>query len=70
MGGFIQLMSQTAMNKGVYLSEIEELYKVNPTIRQRLQDFIEFLKKSENQDKSIANLSATKTQISSSIGKI
>lgn len=70
MGGFIQLMSQTAMNKGVYLSDIEELYKVNPTIRQRLQDFIEFLKKTENQDKPIANLSATKAQISNSIGNL
>ena len=70
MGGFIQQMSQTAMNKGVYLSDIEELYKVNPTIRQRLQDFIEFLKKSENQDKPIANLSAAKAQISNSIGNL
>jgi hypothetical protein len=70
MGGFIQLMSQTAMNKGVYLSDIEEFYKVNPTIRQRLQDFIEFLKKSDNQDKAIANLSATKAQISNSIGNL
>lgn len=70
MGGFIQLMSQTAMNKGVYLSDIEELYKVNPSIRQRLQDFIEELKTAENQEKSIANLSATKAQISNSIGNL
>jgi hypothetical protein len=39
MGDFIHLMSQTAMNKGVYLSDIEELYQVNPIIRNRLQDF-------------------------------
>ena len=70
MGGFIQLMSQTAMNKGVYLSDIEDLYKVNPTVRQRLQDFIEQLKNSGNQDKSIANLSATKAQITNSIGNL
>lgn len=70
MSGFIQLMSQTAMNKGVYLSDIEELYKVNPTIRLRIQDFIELLKKSENQDKSIANLAASKAQISNSIGNL
>ena len=70
MGGFIQLMSQTAMNKGVYLSDIEDLYKVNPTLRQRLQDFIEDLKNSGNQDKQIANLSATKAQITNSIGNL
>ncbi|WP_264558945.1 hypothetical protein [Flavobacterium sp. N2270] len=70
MGGFIQLMSQTAMNKGVYLSDIEELYKLNPSIRQRVQDFIEQLKTTENQEKSIANLSATKAQISNSIGNL
>lgn len=70
MGGFIQLMSQTAMNKGVYLSDIEELYEVNPSIRQRVQDFIEHLKTTENQEKSIANLSATKAQISNSIGNL
>ena len=70
MGGFVQLMSQTAMNKGVYLSDIEELYKVNPTIRLRLQDFIDLLKNCENQDKPIANLCATKAQISNSIGNL
>ncbi len=70
MGGFIQLMSQSAMNKGVHLSDLGDLYKVNPIIRQRLQDFIDNLKKSENQDKSIANLSATKAQISNSIGNL
>lgn len=70
MGGFIQLMSQTAMNKGVYLSDIEDLYKVNPTLRQRLQDFIEDLKNSGNQDKQVANLSATKAQITNSIGNL
>lgn len=70
MGGFIQLMSQTAMNKGVYLSDIEDLYKVNPTLRQRLQDFIEYLKNSGNQNKQIANLSATKAQITNSIGNL
>ena len=70
MGGFIQLMAQTAMNKGVYLSDIEDLYKVNPIIRQKLQEFIEHLKNFENQDKSIANLSATKAQISNSIGNL
>ncbi len=70
MGGFIQLMSQTAMNKGVYLSDIEDLYKVNPTLRQRLQDFIENLKNSGNQDKQVANLSATKAQITNSIGNL
>ena len=70
MGGFIQLMSQTAMNKGVYLSDIEDLYKVNPTLRHRLQDFIEYLKNSGNQNKQIANLSATKAQITNSIGNL
>lgn len=70
MGGFIQLMAKTAMNKGVYLSDIEDLYKVNPIIRQKLQEFIEHLKNFENQDKSIANLSATKAQISNSIGNL
>ena len=70
MGGFIQLMAQTAMNKGVYLSDIEDLYKVNPIIRQKLQEFIEHLKNFDNQDKSIANLSATKAQISNSIGNL
>lgn len=67
MSEFIQIMSQTALNKGIYLSDIEDTYKVNPLIRRRLQDFIELLKTSSNYDVSVANLAAAKIKISLSI---
>ena len=70
MSGFIQLMASTAMNKGVYLSDLESLYKVNPEIRKKLQEFIEILKSNDNDGKAIANISAAKAQVSNSIGNL
>jgi len=69
MGGFIKLMADTAMRKGVYLSQIENVYKVNPTIRNDLQSFIELLNQT-NDKKAISNVAAAKAQISLSIGNL
>lgn len=67
MSGFIQLMANTAMNKGVYLSDMGETYKVKPEIREKLQSFIDVLKKRADEDKAIANVAAAKAQVSNSI---
>jgi hypothetical protein len=64
MSGFIQLMANTAMNKGVYLSDMGETYKLKPEIREKLQSFIDVLKKREDEDKAIANIAAAKAQVS------
>ncbi|SHF41644.1 hypothetical protein [Pedobacter caeni] len=69
MGGFIRLMADTAMNKGVYLSDLGDVYRVNPEIRNELQLFIELLK-DKNEIKAIANVAAAKAQISNSIGNL
>lgn len=67
MGGFIQLMAHVSMNQGVSLSDVEGAYKVNPEIRERLQSFINILKRN-NESKAIANVAAAKAQVSNSIG--
>jgi len=67
MSEFIQLIANTAMNKGVYLSDVEELYKVRPVIREKLQVFIDILKHRGDEDKAIANMAAAKAQVSNSI---
>lgn len=69
MGGFIRLMANTAMNKGVYLSDLGDVYRVNPEIRNELQLFIELLK-DKNEIKAVANVAAAKAQISNSIGNL
>jgi MoxR-like ATPase len=67
-GGFIKLMANNATKNGVYLSDIET-YKVNPNLRAKFQEFINLLK--ENSEiKSIANVSASKAQITTSIGNL
>jgi hypothetical protein len=66
MGGFIQLMANTAMEKGMFLSEIEDAYKVHDTIREKIQEFIDLLK-SKDDIKAVANVSAAKTQITTSL---
>lgn len=66
MGEFIKLLANTAMNKGVYLADFENIYKVNPEIRNELQLFITLLK-DKNEIKAIANVAAAKAQISNSI---
>ncbi|MNY09759.1 hypothetical protein D3C86_1426950 [compost metagenome] len=58
------------MNKGVYLSDIEELYKVKPEIREKLQTFIDILTKRNDEYKAIANIAAAKAQVSNSIGNL
>lgn len=70
MSGFIQLMANTAMNKGGHLSDMKELYKVRPEIREKLQIFIDLLKKRANEHKAIANVAAAKAQVSNSIGNL
>lgn len=70
MSEFMQLMAKTAMDNGVYLSDLEDLYKVNPAIREKLQDFIEILKSNEQEGKAIANIAAAKAKVSNSIGNL
>ncbi|WP_163410007.1 hypothetical protein [Flavobacterium ajazii] len=66
MCGFIRLMADKAMENGVYLSDLEDVYKVNPVIRQELQVFIDVLK-SKNESNSVANVAAGKAQVTNSI---
>lgn len=70
MCGFIKVMANTAMSKGIFLSDLESLYKVKPEIRGKLQEFIEILKTNDNEKKAIANISAAKAQVSNSIGNL
>ncbi|MFV8326255.1 hypothetical protein [Flavobacterium sp. ZS1P14] len=39
---------------------MEEIYKVKPEIREKLQSFIDILKKRADEDKAIANIAAAK----------
>lgn len=68
MSGFIQLMAENVMSKGLNLSHIEHIYKVDPTLRSNIQELIEILNREENQEKAIANLAAAKARISNCMG--
>ncbi|WP_124979458.1 hypothetical protein [Nonlabens xiamenensis] len=61
-------MADTAMRNGVYLSDID-IYKVHSDLRAKFQEFIDLLKE-KNDLKSIANISASKAQITTSIGNL
>lgn len=67
-GGFTRLMADTAMRNGVHLSDIDT-YKVHSDLRAKFQEFIDLLKE-KNDIKSIANVSASKAQITTSIGNL
>ena len=68
MSGFIQLMAENVMSKGLNLSHIEHIYKVDPALRNTIQEFIEILKNDSGQEKAIANLAAAKARISNCSG--
>lgn len=70
MSGLIQFMSKKAMDKGAYLSDMNDLYEVKPEIREKLQVFIDVLKTKNDEDKAIANVAAAKAQVSNSIGNL
>lgn len=67
-GGFIRLLADTAMKNGAHLSDID-IYKVHSDLRAKFQEFIDLLKE-KNDIKSIANVSASKAQITTSIGNL
>lgn len=67
-GGFTKLMADTAMRNGAYLSDIDA-YKVHSDLRAKFQEFIDLLKE-KNDVKSVANISASKAQITTSIGNL
>jgi hypothetical protein len=69
MGAFIRHLAGVTMRKGLYLSQVESAYKVNPALRTALQEFIDLLK-TKNEKGAIANVSATKAQISTSISNL
>ncbi|WP_154402527.1 hypothetical protein [Mucilaginibacter endophyticus] len=69
MGGFIKLLADTTMQKGVYLSQAKGVYKVDASLRSELQAFIDLLKETDDVQ-AIANASAAKAQISLSIGDL
>jgi hypothetical protein len=66
MGGYIRLMAKNAMDKGIYLSDMQ-CHQVNPEIRDGLQHFINMLKNKGDENKSIANLAVAKVQISHAV---
>jgi hypothetical protein len=63
-------MADNAMNKGVYLTDIAHIYPINLEIRTQLQEFIDRLKNKSDEEKAVANLAATKAQISNSVGNV
>ncbi|MFK7747473.1 MAG: hypothetical protein AB8B65_03710 [Kordia sp.] len=67
--GFIRLLANTAMKNGVYLSEMPETYQVAPNLREGFQEFIDLLKTAGDL-KSVANISAAKAQITTSIANL
>jgi hypothetical protein len=69
MGGFVKLLADKTMQQGVYLSQVENVFKVNTSLRSELQAFIDLLKET-NDVHAIANISAAKAQISLSIGDL
>ncbi|WPU99709.1 hypothetical protein SNE26_27225 [Mucilaginibacter sp. cycad4] len=69
MGGFIKLLADTTMQKGVYLSQAKDVYEVDISLRSKLQAFIDLLKETDDVQ-AIANVSAAKAQISLSIGDL
>ncbi|UOE48616.1 hypothetical protein MTO98_29870 [Mucilaginibacter sp. SMC90] len=69
MGGFIKLLADKTMQQGLYLSQVENVYKVSPNLRNELQAFIDLLKETGDVQ-SIANVSAAKAQISLSVGDL
>lgn len=69
MGGFIKLLADKTMQQGLYLSQVENVYKVNPSLRNELQAFIDLLKETDDVQ-AIANISAAKAQISLSVGDL
>ncbi len=60
-GEFIHLLSETAMNKGVYLSEIS-VFKIEPELRNSMQEFYDYM--DDNYLVPKANIAASKTRIS------
>lgn len=60
-GEFIHLLSNTAMSKGVYLSEVPN-FKINSRLRDSMQEFYNSM--DENYLVPKANIAATKTRIS------
>lgn len=68
MSGFIQLMAENVMSKGLNLSHVEHIYKIDPALRDKLQEFIDILKNDPDQEKVIANLAAAKARISNCMG--
>ncbi|QTE36543.1 hypothetical protein J3L18_25995 [Mucilaginibacter gossypii] len=69
MGGFIKLLADKTMQQGLYLSQVENVYKVDPSLRNELQAFIDLLKET-NDVQAIANTSAAKAQISLSVADL
>ena len=63
-GEFIHLLSETAMNKGVYLSEIS-VFKIEPELRNSMQQFYDCM--DDNYLVPKANIAASKTRISQAI---
>lgn len=70
MNGFIQLMAENVMSKGLDLSHIEHIYKVDLTLRDNIQEFIDILKNNPDEEKAIANLAAAKARISNCMGHV
>lgn len=63
-GEFIQLLSNTALNKGVNLSEIS-LFKIEPNLRNSMQEVYDLMDEDYLVPK--ANIAAAKTRISQAI---
>ncbi|MBV8328037.1 hypothetical protein [Chryseobacterium sp.] len=67
MGLHVQEASLAAMSHGVPLTHAEHIYKIDPEIRHRIQELINILKNTPEQEKAVANLSTAKAKVTHAV---
>lgn len=72
MSSHIQNLAHEAMSQNTYLTDLGHVYrfKIYPEIREGIQELIHLLKEKSGEEKSIANLAASKAKVSNSIDNI
>ncbi|MDN3691259.1 hypothetical protein QWZ06_02800 [Chryseobacterium tructae] len=72
MSSHIQNLAHEAMSQNTYLTDLGHIYRfrVQPEVREGIQELIDLLKNRPGEEKSIANLAAAKAKVSNSIDNI
>ncbi|WP_160136015.1 hypothetical protein [Chryseobacterium sp. c4a] len=72
MSSHIQNLSHEAMSQNTYLTDLGHIYRfrIQPEIREGIQELIDLLKNRPGEEKSVANLAAAKAKVSNSIDNI